>query len=224
MVPKSLRFVRRLTFSNLVYALCPSSDLQYCFVGLEGGNVAQMDADAVVKEDFASMGVHVNGLCQTDGKLYGLSFKFAGNYSFKCVNLNSGNHEIPMKENHLCGGRSILKVACTSKEIIAPQPDLKQLCVYNFGGVFQRAISIPSLRHNNIGMATGCDCMIVVTDKVNVYMVNTASGEIAWTVTNIDVPGAVSFHNDEVVMVADSKKKVVMLDICTGTFSNLVFW
>ena len=42
--------------------------------------------------------------------------------------------------------------------------------------------------------------------------------------TNIDVPGAVSFHNDEVVMVADSNKKVVMLDICTGKFSNLVFW
>ena len=85
MVPKSLRFVKRLGFSYFAYALCPSSDIQYCFVGLQGGNVAQMTADFVVKEEFASIGVHVNGLCQTDGKLYGLSFGFAGNYSFKCV-------------------------------------------------------------------------------------------------------------------------------------------
>ena len=75
-------------------------------------------------------------------------------------------------------------------------------------------------------MAAGGDSLIVVTDNVNVFLVDVKTGEIKWTVADIDDPSAVTFEQNGLIMVADSKNKVIVLatDLLTNIGDTHLCW
>ena len=224
-VPQSLKLLIeiKLTTRQEVLSLCPSVDAQCCFVGLRGGSVARINAGFALNEQFAHMGYNVNGLCQTDSKLFGLVYnlKSGSSYSIECVNATSGEKLPGVKGVHQCKGSRILRITNIKDEIIAPKPLQKVLCAYSIDCKISRDLSIPPLADKDIGVAAVGESMVAVTDKVNVYLMNVKEGKIVWTVSDIDGPSGVTFYQDgAVIMVADSKNKVILIDVSTGKSSN----
>ena len=128
-MPGSLILVKNLHLKSSVYSLCPSYDSQFCFVGLAGGTVSQICGDFSLKKQFANMGHNINGLCQTDGKLFGLVYKYESVYSLESVNSTTGGKQSVTKGDHLLqsGGGNVMKITSMKDQIIATKPDRKAL-------------------------------------------------------------------------------------------------
>ena len=220
-VPKSLKFLRYIKLPKPAYSLCPSSELACCFVGMEDGNVSQINEEYAVNNEIARMSSHVNGLFHhhLTSSLYGLVCEGTNRFSLECFNLNAGAGRASVEGYHAYGGTNLLKVIRSQDTLIVPQPERQILCVYNMCFELLRTISIPSLANNDISLAACSDNLAVVTDEKTVFLVNLSRGDIVWKVSDLHGPGAVAFYRDGVIMVADSKRKLIALDVSTGIFS-----
>lgn len=212
-IPTALNHSKVVKFAHTVYSICTSTDSKSCIVGLGQGGVAQIGDSFAVNESFGKMGKTVNGLCVLRDVLYGLIY--GSPWEIKSIDPKSGDCS-GQKGLHQYPGGKYLKIISSQNQLIAPKPDARKLSVYNPHCRFQRDISIPTLANNNIGMTAAKDHLAVVTDSLKVYCVDLIDGKVLWTVSDIERPGGVTVYNDNLVLVADSKQHVVILDVSTG--------